>query len=87
MTFIPKPGKANYTEAKAYSPVSRSSFMLKTMEKLVDRHIRDVILGLHPLHRYQFAYQPEKSTESALHHVITHTEEDHNKGCETAWAC
>jgi hypothetical protein len=45
------------------------------MEKLVDRHIKDEILGLHPLHRYQFAYQPLKSTETALHHVITHIEE------------
>jgi hypothetical protein len=49
--------------------------MLKTMENLVDRHIRDEILEIHPLHRYQFAYQPEKSTETALHHVITHIEE------------
>jgi hypothetical protein len=49
--------------------------MLKTMEKLVDRHIKDEILGLCPLHQYQFVYQPGKSTETALHHVITHTEE------------
>jgi hypothetical protein len=49
--------------------------MLKTMEKLMDRHIRDEILGLHPLHRYQFAYQLGRSTETALHHVITHIEE------------
>jgi hypothetical protein len=49
-----------------------SSFMIKTMEKLVDRHIRDEILELHPLHRYQFAHQPGRSTETALHHVITH---------------
>jgi hypothetical protein len=47
----------------------------KTMKKLEDRHIRDEILGLHPVHRYQFAYQPGKSTETALHHVITHIEE------------
>jgi hypothetical protein len=58
VTFIPKPGKANYTEAKAHRPISLSSFMLKMMEKLVDRHIRDEILGLRPLHWYQFAYQP-----------------------------
>jgi retron-type reverse transcriptase len=45
--------------------------MLKTMEKLVDRHIRDEIMRLRPLHRYQFAYQPGKSTENAMHHVIT----------------
>jgi hypothetical protein len=75
VTFIPKPGKANYTKAKAYRPISLSSFMPKTMEKLVDRHIRDEILGLQPLHRYQFAYQPGKSTETALHHVITCIEE------------
>jgi hypothetical protein len=49
--------------------------MLKMMEKLVDRHIRDEILKLRPLHRYQLAYQPGKSTETALHHVITHIEE------------
>jgi hypothetical protein len=56
VTFIPKPGKANYTEAEAYLPVCLVSFMLKTVERLVDRHIKDEILGLHPLHRYQFAY-------------------------------
>jgi hypothetical protein len=75
VTFIPKPGKANYTNAKAYCPISLSSFMLKTKEKLVDRHIRNKILELHPLHQYQFAYQPGKSTETALHHVITRIEE------------
>jgi hypothetical protein len=48
--------------------------MLKMMEKLVDRHIRDEILGIRPLHQYQFAYQPGKYTETALHHVITHTD-------------
>jgi len=55
--LIPKPRKANYTEAKAYSPINLSPFMLKMVEKLVDRHIRDEILGLQPLHQYQFTYQ------------------------------
>jgi len=49
--------------------------MLKTMEELVDRHIREKSLMLHPLHRYQFVYQPGKSTETALHCVVAHTEE------------
>jgi hypothetical protein len=73
--FIPEPRKAIYTEAKAYCPISLSSFMLKTMEKLVYRHIRDEILGLRTPHEYQFAYQPGRSTETALHHMITHIEE------------
>jgi hypothetical protein len=37
-TFILKAGKANYTEAEAYPSINPSSFMLKTIEKLVDRH-------------------------------------------------
>jgi hypothetical protein len=42
------------------------------MEKLVDRHIRDGALREHPLHRNQHAYQIGKSTETALHNVVTH---------------
>jgi hypothetical protein len=49
--------------------------MLKTVKKVVKRHIRDEILGLRPLHQYQFAYQPGKSTETALHQVNACTEE------------
>jgi hypothetical protein len=73
--FIPEPRKANYMKDKTYCPISLSSLMLKTMEQLADTHIRDENLGQHPLHRYQFAYQPGKPTETAMHHAITHTEE------------
>jgi hypothetical protein len=41
------------------------------MEKLVDRHIRDGALKNYPLHRNQHAYQTGKSTETALHNVVT----------------
>jgi hypothetical protein len=66
VTFIPKPGKVDYTEAKAYRPISLSSFLLKMMEKLVDR--------TYPLHWNQHAYLTGKSTEIALHNVVTHIE-------------
>jgi hypothetical protein len=71
VTRIPKPGKLDYTEAKAYRPISLSCFLLKMMEKLVDRHIRDGALKEYPLHRNQHAYQTGKSTETALHNVVT----------------
>jgi len=68
VTFIIKHGKTNYTKVMAYRPI----FMLKTMEILVvDTHITHGIVGLYPLHRHQFACQSGKSTETALHHVIT----------------
>jgi hypothetical protein len=35
VTFIPKPGKANYIKSKAYRLISLYSFMLKTMGKLL----------------------------------------------------
>ena len=41
----------------------------------MDRHIRDKILGLYPLHLNQFTYQSGKYTETALHNVVTHTED------------
>jgi hypothetical protein len=74
VTFIPKPGKLDRTEAKAYLPISLSSFLLKTMEKLVERHIRDDSLGKYPLHHNQHAYQTGKFTETALHNVVTRIE-------------
>jgi hypothetical protein len=45
VTFIPKPGKLDYTE----------SFLQKTIEKLVGRHIRDGALKEYPIHRNQHA--------------------------------
>jgi hypothetical protein len=74
VTFIPKPGKLNYTKAKAYCPISLSSLLLKMIEKLVNRHIRDGVLKKYPLHRNQHAYQIGKSTETALHNVVTRIE-------------
>jgi hypothetical protein len=74
LTFIPKPGKLDYTEAKAYPPISLLSFLLKTMEKLVDRHIRNGALKKYPLHRNKHAYEIGKSTETALHNVVTNIE-------------
>jgi retron-type reverse transcriptase len=44
------------------------------MEKLVDRYIRDEIIRISSLHRNQFAYQMGKSTETALHNVVTRIE-------------
>jgi hypothetical protein len=74
VTFIPKPRKYNYTEANAYRPISLSSFLLKMMEIIVDRHIRDGALRFQPLHLNQHAYQIGKSTETALHNVVTRVE-------------
>jgi hypothetical protein len=69
VVFIPKPGRNTYSGPKDYRPISLMSFLLKTMERLVDRRLRDETLVLSPLHPNQHAYQAGKSTESALHQL------------------
>jgi RNase P protein component len=46
------------------------SFILKILEKLLDRHIRGGVLVEKPLHRYQFVYRAGMSTKTALFHVV-----------------
>ena len=70
VAFIPKPGRMNYSEAKAFRPISLTSFLLKGMEKLIDRHLRDGPISELPFHPRQHAFQAGKSTESALHQLV-----------------
>jgi hypothetical protein len=42
--FKPATGKVSCTQAKAYCPISLLSFMQKTMQKLVNRNIKDETL-------------------------------------------
>lgn len=72
--FIPKAGKKDYSQPKSFRPISLSSFLLKTMEKVVDRHIRDVALVASPIHHSQHAYRKGKSTETALSSLIDRVE-------------
>ena len=70
VVFVPKPGRMDYTLVKSFRPISLMSFLLKTVERLVDRYIRDDTLTRYPLHSNQHAYQAGKSTDSALHILV-----------------
>jgi len=71
MTFIPAPGKVNYTQAKVYCPVSLLAFTQKIMQKLVTRNIKDETLG-HDTYIYNnLPTHQVKSTETAMYQVIT----------------
>jgi hypothetical protein len=72
--FIPKPGRDSYGGPKDYRPISLTSFLLKTTERLIDRSLTDEILTVMPLHPYQYTYQAGKSVETALHHLLVRTE-------------
>lgn len=61
VTFIPKPGRPSHCVAKDCRPISLTSFILKTLERLIDFCIRDEVK--YPLHVNQHAYQAGKSTD------------------------
>nr|XP_022907696.1 uncharacterized protein LOC111419158 [Onthophagus taurus] len=71
VNFIPKPGKLDYFTPKSFRPISLSSFLLKTLERLCDRYIRDFCLPTKPVNPNQHAYTQGKSTLTALHSVTS----------------
>lgn len=84
--FSQKPGKTNYSVAENYRPISLTSFLLKTLEKLIDRHLREDPLKHNRIHHKQHAYQSGKSTENVLHNIVKNIElslavEEHALGC------
>lgn len=69
VVFIPKAGKPSHSTAKDFRPISLSSFFLKTMERLLDLHLRDKLSS--QLNASQHAYLKGKSVETALHDVVS----------------
>jgi hypothetical protein len=65
VVLISKPGKGTYSGPRDYRPISLASFLLKTMERLVDRYLRDNALILVPLHSNKHAYQAGNGYSSA----------------------
>jgi hypothetical protein len=55
--------------------------MLKTLEKILDRHIRGGVLVEKPLHQNQYAYKASTSMETALFQVVQRLEKslEHKK--------
>ncbi|GJQ65326.1 hypothetical protein Trydic_g7442 [Trypoxylus dichotomus] len=74
VVFILKQGKTSYTEAKSYRPISLTSFLLKTLEKIIDKHLRDSALGRLPLHENQYGYQSAMSCEQAIYELARRAE-------------
>jgi len=74
VVFIPKPGRSSCCGPRDFRPISLTSFLLKTMERLVGRFLRGEILVLRPLHPNQHAYQTGKSVETALHQLVVRAE-------------
>jgi hypothetical protein len=51
VVFIPKPGTSSYCGPKEFRPMSLTSFLLMTLERMVDRFLRDEVFVIRRLYR------------------------------------
>ena len=73
--FIPKTGKTSYEEAKAFRPITLSSFQLKILEKLLLWRINEQTLRVDPQSKHQHAFRKHYSTDTALSVVVDKAEQ------------
>jgi len=74
LVFIPKPGRNSYSGPTEFRPIILTSFLFKTMDRLIDRYLRDEALAQVPLHPNKHAYHPGKSVETSLHQLVVRVE-------------
>lgn len=72
--FIPKTGKEDYTSPKSFRPISLTSTLLKGLERLIDRYMKEAMQTSSSIHSSQYAFQQGKSTETALHEIVSQVE-------------
>lgn len=60
-------GRDWLTRTKDYRPTSLPSFLLKTLMRLADLYMRDVVLAATPFQDSQHAYRESRLVDSALH--------------------
>ena len=68
--FIPKPGKDDYNEPKAYRTITLSPTLLKLQERLILWHLEYDKKIYDQLSTKQFGFRKGYSTEAALHKII-----------------
>lgn len=74
--LIPKPGKARNMDL-SFHLILFSSFMLKTLEKLVLRYMENMALKtIVSIHSFQHAYMSGRLCESAFHHLVDVEEQE-----------
>ena len=78
--FIPKPGKPDYTERRAFRPISLMSVLFKTLERLTLWHIEEANLSRFPMHKDQFGFRKGVSTDHALSKAVNIIEKGLNQG-------
>jgi retron-type reverse transcriptase len=78
--FIPKPGKSDYTDKRAFRPISLMSVLFNKLERLVLWHIEETNLTNRPMHESQYSFRKGKSTDQALSKAMNIIKKGLNQG-------
>ncbi len=68
VVFLPKVGKSDYAEPKAYRPITLSSFLLKGLVRIVQWYLLERVVPTALLHKH--AYTKGLSCEIALSTIV-----------------
>ncbi len=74
VVYIPKPGKDDYCNVRSFRPISLTSFILKTLEKVWCWELNFTALRENPLSSNQHAFRSGYSTETALSNMVEYIE-------------
>ena len=75
VSFIPKPGKTDYTNPKSYRPISLSSFVMKGLEKVILYHVNENHIHTDDFFgKNLYSYLEGINTDDALHNIISKIE-------------
>ena len=74
VVFVPKPGKDDYSNPRAFRPIALTSFIFKTLERMVHWVVEAEVLPKHPMDARQHAFRRGFSTETLLADVIDKVE-------------
>jgi ribonuclease HI len=78
--FIPKPGKDDYSTAKAFRPISLTSFLFKGLERVVLNEMEMEYLKDNKINHNQHAFRKGSSCDSALSSMVNKIEKSIFRG-------
>jgi ribonuclease HI len=74
LVFIPKAGKASYSNPKAWRAISLMNYLLKGLERLCGWHM-DRKLVDYPVHTLQHGFRTDRNTDTAISAVVDYIEQ------------
>ena len=80
VVFMSKPGKDCYLSPRSFRPLSLMSFLFKTLERLVVWRVDETAFKDNPLHKRQYAFRKNLSTDNALTESINYIERSMYRG-------